>query len=102
MPDKEKIIRDILGSRINLAEDGKVRLANEAEISSLLKNKLDEEIAELKASNFKDITEYADVFTVLITIAEREGISFEEIHKAMSQKSEKLGNFDMGWVLKLT
>lgn len=101
MSDNEKIIRDILGSNINLVENGKVRIAEEAEVSSFLKSKLDEEVAELKASNFKDIFEYADVFEVLIAIAEKEGISFNEIQVAMSQKNEKVGRFKRGWILKL-
>lgn len=101
MTDNEKIIRDILGSKINLVEHGKVRIAEEAEVSSFLKSKLDEEVAELKATNFKDIFEYADVFEVLIAIAEKEGISFNEIQAAMSQKNEKVGRFKRGWILKL-
>lgn len=65
-----------------------------------LKTKMDEELAELKASNFNDIGEYADVLEVLLSIAAFKGISLEDIERARISKKEDKGGFEDGLMLK--
>lgn len=65
-----------------------------------LKDKLDEEIQELKVSNFNDIEEYADVLEVLDELAIRNNISLDEIYKVKNKKNILKGQFKNGVFLK--
>jgi len=55
--------------------------------------KIDEELLELRESDFKDINEYADVVEVLMKMAKENGISEAEVNLAREAKNEKRGRF---------
>ena len=93
---QEKLVRDGLGGRIPADE---IRIETDPEVlRRLLEAKLSEECAELAATRYSDVTEYADVFEVLLTLASRNGISEEDIAKARCRKRDERGGFDRGLV----
>lgn len=65
-----------------------------------LKEKLEEELNELKQSDFKDIQEYADVFEVLEELALRNNIPILQIMIEKIQKNKDKGRFKNGIFLK--
>ncbi|MCD6435386.1 MAG: hypothetical protein J7L15_03280 [Clostridiales bacterium] len=58
-----------------------------------LKEKLDEEIQELKDSEYKDIGEYADVIEVLMTLARHNRKKWLSIEVARKIKKKEKGGF---------
>lgn len=91
----EKLIRDRLVSRIPA---GELRIADPSELPSLLARKLDEEVSELAASAYSDILEYADVLEVLMSLAERHGVSWKDVLAARQRKVDERGSFQDGLV----
>lgn len=67
---------------------------------ALLHLKLEEELSELKESNFSDIEEYADVIEVLIALAGRRGIPENELFATRHKKLIEKGGFSSFLVLK--
>lgn len=65
-----------------------------------LEKKLSEELDELKAADFSDAEEFADVIEVLYALAERNGISKKRIEIIREDKLERLGGFEHGIILK--
>lgn len=65
-----------------------------------LKEKLEEELNELKQSDFKDIKEYADVFEVLEELALRNNIPILQIMIEKIQKNKDKGRFKNGIFFK--
>lgn len=93
----KKLIRDSLADVI---KHDKVRVFKDIEeYETLLKNKLIEELDELKESEYTDVTEYADVFEVLETLAEYFGnITFADIREEQLLKVKERGGFTSGVV----
>jgi len=67
---------------------------------SLLIEKIQEELGELKESEYTDCNEFADVIEVLYALAKTKGISEKEINIAREFKNDKRGSFDDGLILK--
>lgn len=99
---KEKLIRDNIVTSDNFA--GKFRIAENNEITSLLINKLNEEVAEaIKEMQHQSkealIEELADVLEVVRAIAENNNICLAELQNATQQKRDKRGGFEQRIVL---
>lgn len=94
---KVKLVRDKQendldpNERLEVVQDPMILL-------TLLVNKLHEEVSEVSAE-MTDVYEYADVLEVLKTLAERNGISMEDIEMARLEKLERRGGFDKGLLL---
>lgn len=95
----EKIIRDRLAGKI--PPERLRQTANPAEFLEFLDQKLDEELAELRASQFNDVDEFADLFQVLIALGRRRGISFAKIQKARRAKLTEKGGFETGLIYRI-
>lgn len=92
----EKLIRDLLDRRIPPDE---VRIETDpAKVEEMLRTKLGEEIAELKATDYKDPQEFADVIEVLHALARRAGLSPEQIEEVRIKKAAEKGGFERGLV----
>ena len=95
-PNKEKIVRDLLAAAIPAAE---LRVETDlAAIRALLDAKLDEEIAELRATGHSDPAEFADVIEVLLALASGAGITSDAIDSARAAKLAARGGFRDGLV----
>lgn len=95
---KVKLIRDLMRPRDN---DETVRPANSRGGKILgLCLKMHEEAQEI-ANDPTDIEEYADLLTVMLTLANMHGIQFPAIHRAMERKTEKFGAFDRSMILEV-
>jgi len=70
-----------------------LRKAEGSEIEYFTELKIDEELIELKNSNFEDVKEYADVIEVIIRMAELKGISENEISTERKNKNIEKGKF---------
>ncbi len=55
--------------------------------------KIDEELLELKASNFYDIYEFADLIEIVKTVARLKGFSDKDLAKAIVSKNTEKGAF---------
>ena len=98
---KVKLIRDSLSSVI---EPERLRtIKDKDEYTKLLKEKLTEEINELIETDYKSITEYADVIQVLYTMAEHfSDITIPDIERERLEKLMKRGGFSGGLVYSIT
>lgn len=56
-------------------------------------DKIDEELLELRESNFEDIYEYADLIEVIYTVARLKGFDQKQIAKAIYKKNTDKGMF---------
>ena len=65
----------------------------------LLEDKLSEEFAELKESEFESLEEYADLVEVIHSIAILKGIKWNDIMHEGEEKGINLGNFTDGIIL---
>ena len=63
------------------------------------KNKIDEELNELKDTSYSDLSEFADVIEALINIARLQGISEKDITLARKEKANQRGLFSRNIVL---
>lgn len=94
----EKLIRDLLAQRI---PPDQLRIETDpAKVTVALSEKLDEEVAELKASDFEDAGEYADVIEVLYAMAARKGLSIHEIEAVRIAKRSERGGFERGLMFR--
>lgn len=97
----DKLVRN--GALNNMKEHGTLvdweTLNNQAVATTLLKEKLPEELTEMQAAvglnNF--IEELADVYEVLDEICRRKGISPEILAAAKKHKRERRGDFSGGY-----
>lgn len=92
-----KLIRDNYATIIN---PNCMVAVTEEEALELAIAKIDEELQELKDSNFEDINEFADVFEILLSVAERKGFGFDQLWAAKSKKFFEKGGFGMNLALK--
>ncbi len=79
------------------------RLVKGGEFYSLLREKLSEEIGEFFAATSKEemVAEMGDVVEVLISMAEYNGLSWDEVEEGRKLKKEERGGFDGGVVLEI-
>ena len=94
----EKLIRDLLAQRIPVDQ---LRIETDpSKVAAALSEKLDEEIVELRASDFGDVGEYADVIEVLYAMAARKGISIHTIEATRLAKLRERGGFESGLMFR--
>jgi predicted house-cleaning noncanonical NTP pyrophosphatase (MazG superfamily) len=65
---------------------------------ALLVLKIHEEVSEVQKA-LDDVNEYGDVLEALLTLANFNGISLDQIIKAMADKHEVKGGFEAGQIL---
>ena len=92
----EKLIRDRLEERV--LAGGLRNEADPARIATLLDARLDQDVADLRATERAEAGDYANIFEVLLARAAREGISREQIEAARWARLEERGGFDSGLV----
>ena len=88
----KKLIRDHING-VDYKDPEIVEDVCPVEAYSYLKAKLDEEIEELKDSNFKDPYEYADVLEVLMTLAKYNRVKWASVKVARRIKLTEKGGF---------
>lgn len=89
--DQMKIIRDKLKEQIT---DQDTFYISSKDGYELLKEKVQEELQELNASDWKDPEEYADVIEVLIALAKKNDITEIDINDERVRKYNEKGGFD--------
>jgi len=92
-----KIIRDDLTNVIQ--EDRYEFVKDKQEHLDMLIQKIDEELLELKESDYTDVDEYADVIEVIVGIAKLKGIPEHCIDTARLIKNADKGMFNNGVIL---
>lgn len=94
-----KLVRDRIPDII--AAEGAtptVRILNDQEYEAALLDKLSEEVAELReAKPPQRLGEAADVYEVLLSILERQGIGADELVLAAAEKRRTRGGFTQRW-----
>jgi predicted house-cleaning noncanonical NTP pyrophosphatase (MazG superfamily) len=95
---KKKLIRD---RYIETIPRDEWYFADKKEHIRLLKRKLFEEIDELKASDFTDAEEYADVLEVLMCLSHFLNIDWNDVQHTRVAKLNSKGKFLDGVVLRL-
>lgn len=63
------------------------------ELNQLYALKIREELAEIQASDHKDVKEFADLIQVAFSFAKQNGISHEELSIALIEKAVEKGTF---------
>lgn len=100
MSDLEKLVRDHIPKIIRAAgETPLTRQASYEELPAFLRAKLDEEVAEFRASD--DEAELVDILEVVYAIAGSRGISIERLEKLRLRKRMQRGGFEQRIVLIL-
>lgn len=96
----EKLVRDNIPDLMCKAgSTPSVRQATPQERLGLLLRKLDEEVEELKQA--PSIEECADVFEVIVSIAQELGVGREQLFAAADNKMAVCGGFKKGYVLDI-
>ena len=73
---------------------------NDASLVIVLKDKLEEETAEVVAAKGDDLlVELADVYEVVRSLCLHSGWTIEELHEAADKKRAHLGGFSHRWFL---
>lgn len=93
----DKLVRDKIPHILEAQSIQVISLPlNPEETQIKLLQKLDEEINELKqAKNYNELLEeMADVFTVLLALGKKQGITQEQLIKAYTEKQDAKGTFD--------
>ena len=85
----KKLIRDHIPG---VTSDMYIEVDKKTAYEYLVK-KLDEEIQELKDSDFKDVNEYGDVLEILYSIAKYNKLTQKDIEVARSIKFKERGGF---------
>jgi predicted house-cleaning noncanonical NTP pyrophosphatase (MazG superfamily) len=68
-------------------------IIDQDELNKLYVIKIREELAEVQASEYKDIFEFADLIQVAFSFAEQNGFTYEQLIQAMVTKSFDKGSF---------
>lgn len=102
-----KLVRDKVPG--NIAKAGKIpvcEFVDDLHVVPYIFNKIREEVAELhyectgpQLEKEKIVEEFADVFEVLLRLAELYGVTQEDIAKARISKSRKCGFFQQNIIL---
>ncbi len=85
-----KLIRD---GYLKTIDDSELELLSDTEVLPYALEKINEEVQELKDSNFEDIYEFVDVVDVLMKVLELKGFTLEEFNAARDIKNSKKGGF---------
>lgn len=103
-----KLVRDKIPS--NIVKDGKIpvcEFVDDATVESYIFNKIKEEVAELQYEctgplfdHEKIVEEFADVFEVLMKLAELYGVTLGEINIERVAKAQRCGFFQQNIILK--
>ena len=93
----KKLIRDKLDQVI---DSSNLEIVNGSEYDLYLNAKLDEEIAELRETNFKDLSEFADVIEVMQALLHRHtNNNMEDVETVRLAKLSERGGFTKGLIL---
>ena len=91
--DYKKLIRDRIPEIIAAnGQRAETRVLSDEEYATALEKKLTEEVAEYMES--KELAELADVLEVVQALAERQGVSFDELLQMKAEKQRKNGAFE--------
>lgn len=94
-----KIVRENVAKRIMNEDSKKIsKVYDQEEFMTFLKLKLSEELIELRESDYKDLSEYADVLEVLETIMNLNGVRFQDALDAKERKSLAEGTLKEGYL----
>ncbi|MDR2171198.1 MAG: nucleoside triphosphate pyrophosphohydrolase [Planctomycetaceae bacterium] len=89
----DKLVRDKIPEVIKITgKTANIRVLNEIEYRSALRDKLLEEVNEFVKDD--TVEELADVIEVLLAILRHRSISLDEFEKIRIEKKEKLGGFE--------
>lgn len=92
MKEYHKLIRDRIPEIIAAnGQTAEIRVLSDKEYATALERKLTEEVAEFLES--KEPLELADVLEVAQALAERQGVSFDELLKLKAEKRRRNGAF---------
>ncbi len=95
----DKLVRDAIPQIIEENDETAVtHTADSDEYERRLAEKLDEEVAEVHESG--DVMELADVLEVVYALAERKGVSRDELERLRAEKATERGGFEDGIVLE--
>ena len=92
-----KLIRD---GYIEIIDKEKIEIVTDDVALDFAIEKIEEELIELKASNFEDIYEFADLIEVLYTVARLKGFDQKDVAKAIYSKNQNKGSFFGNLILK--
>jgi len=87
-----KLVRD---KYINIIPKDQIEILTDEQSHQWLVAKIAEETQEIIDSNFNDISEYADVFEILIALAKKNGFTKADILRARNTKLKDKGSFDL-------
>lgn len=68
-------------------------ITDQVELNRLYEIKIREELAEIQASDHKDIMEFVDLIQVAFAFAKQNGFTHEELSLALIEKSVEKGTF---------
>jgi len=92
----KKLIREIVAEDIKNSKrkENEIEIiSDQNELNNLYELKIQEEINEIKNSEYNDIYEFVDLIHVAFCFAEQNGFSIEEIANAMNKKGSEKGFF---------
>jgi predicted house-cleaning noncanonical NTP pyrophosphatase (MazG superfamily) len=87
----KKLIRKFITEK--LKEGEWETITDQDELNKLYAIKIREELAEVQASEHKDIFEFVDLIQVAFSFAKQNGFTHEELSNAMTAKSLDKGQF---------
>lgn len=73
-------------------------VSDQVELNKLYEIKIREELAEIQASDHKDIMEFVDLIQVAFAFAKQNGFTYEQIADALVEKTAEKGPFGQ-WAL---
>lgn len=68
-------------------------ITDQAELNNLYALKIQEELAEVQASDHKDLKEFADLYEVVLSFADANGFSFGDVNRTAAQKIQAKGEY---------
>lgn len=87
----KKLIRHLIVEKLKIGEWEIIEDQNE--LNKLYELKILEELAEIKASEYKDVMEFVDLIQVCFSFAKQNGISHEKLSISLLEKSLNKGTF---------
>ena len=87
----KKLIRNFVTH--NLKKEEWETITDRDELNRLYALKIREELAEIQASEHKDIAEFADLITVVLSFAKQNGFTHDQLQRAMFDKCFEKGVF---------
>lgn len=91
MEKPKKLIRKFTILELNIAEFETITY--KIELNNLYAMKVREELAEIQASEHKDIFEFVDLIQVAFSFAKQNGFTKKELEDALIKKSIEKGTF---------